>query len=146
MKGDPLPDRDHISRYCRFTTLVNDQPSGASFMLRPAEEFLSVNWLEFFGVEGRQEQMTQVRKDIRLKLAPRAKFAVLDVGNVIEYVKENGPDNRILSVLHEPNEDDPSHSGIHGYGLEDDWIADLISEVVQETHPAKEPRKGDAFQ
>ena len=139
MRGDRLPDKDHISRYCKFKSLVNDQPSGASFMLRTDDEFLSVNWLEYFGLKDCQEQMSQVRQNIRLNLAPRAKFAVLNVGNVINYVRENGPDNRVLSVLHEPEEDDPSHSGIHGYGFEDDWVADLITEVVQETHPAKEP-------
>jgi hypothetical protein len=68
-----------------------------------------------------------------------AKFAVLNVRTVINYVRENGPDNRVLSVLHEPEEDDPSHSGIYGYGFEDDWVADLIAEVVQEIHPAREP-------
>lgn len=139
MSGDRLPDKDDISRYCKFTSLVNDQPSRASFMLRPDEEFLSVNWLEYFGLKDCQEQMSQVRQNIRLNLTPRAKFAVLNVGNVINYVRENGPDNRALSVFHEPEEDDPSHSGIHGYGFEDDWVADLIAEVVQETHPAKEP-------
>ena len=139
MSGDRLPDKDHISRYCKFTSLVNDQPSRASFMLRPDEEFLSVNWLEYFGLKDCQEQMSQVRQNITLNLTPRAKFAVLNVGNVINYVRENGPDNRALSVFHEPEEDDPSHSGIHGYGFEDDWVADLIAEVVQETHPAKEP-------
>jgi len=139
MRGDRLPDKDHISRYCKFKSLVNDQPSGASFMLRTDDEFLSVNWLEYFGLKDCQEQMSQVRQNIRLNLAPRAKFAVLNVGNVINYVRENGPDNRVLSVFHEPEEDDPSHSGIHGYGFEDDWVADLIAEVVQETHPAKEP-------
>lgn len=139
MSGDPLPDEDHISRYCKFKSLVNDQPSGASFMLRPDDEFLSVNWLEYFGLTDCREQMSQVRQNIRLNLAPMAKFAVLNVGNVINYVRENGPDNRVLSVLHEPEEDDPSHSGIHGYGFEDDWVADLIAEVVQEIHPAREP-------
>ena len=108
-------------------------------MLNPGHDFLSVNWLEYFDLPDQQAQLTQVRQNIRLNLAPRAKFAVLNVGNVINYVRENGPDNRALSVFHEPEEDDPSHSGIHGYGFEDDWVADLIAEVVQETHPAKEP-------
>ena len=139
MSGDRLPDKDHISRYCKFTSLVNDQPSMASFMLGPDDKYLSVNWLECFGLTDCREQMSQARQNIRLNLAPRAKFAVLNVGNVINYVRENGPDNRVLSVLHEPKEDDPSHSGIHGYGLEDYWVACLIADVVQETHPAKEP-------
>ncbi len=138
MKGDPLPNHDHISRHCPFTTLANDQPSGASFILKPDEEFLSVNWLEYFDVPDQQAQITQVRQVIRLNLGAKAKFAVLNVAKVVDYVKENGPDNRVLAVLHEPEEDDPSHSGIHGYRLEDDWVADLIAEVIEEIYPARQ--------
>jgi len=139
MKGEPLPDQDHVSRYCAPKTAPDGQPTGASFMLDPGHDFLSVNWLEYFDLPDQQAQLTQVRRVIRLNLAANGKFAVLNVGEVVNYVRENGPDNRLLSVLHEPNDDDPSHSGIHGYGFEDDWVADLITEVVQETYPAREP-------
>lgn len=139
MKGDRLPDQDHVSRYCAPQTAPDGQPTGASFMLKPGHDFLSVNWLEYFASRDQQAQLTQLRQEIRMNLAVNGKFAVLNVGEVVDYVKENGPDNRLLSVLHEPNDDNPSHSGIHGYGFEDDWVADLIAEVVQETYPAKEP-------
>jgi len=41
-------------------------------------------------------------------------------------------------MLHEPEEDDPSHSGIYGFQYDDRLIADLIAEMVQETYPARE--------
>lgn len=138
MKGDPLPNHDHICRYCPFMTLLDDQPSGPSFFLKPDEKFLSVNWLEYFDTQDQQAQITQVRQVIRLKLGAKAKFAVLNVAKVVDYVKENGPDNRVLAVLHEPEEDNPSHSGIHGYRPEDDWVADLIAEVIEEICPASQ--------
>ena len=74
-----------------------------------------------------------------MKLGTTAKFAILNVGDTIEYVHSNSSDKRTLAFLHEPTEEDPSHSGIHGYGYEDDLIAQLIAEVVRETYPAKEP-------
>jgi hypothetical protein len=40
MKGDPLPGKDHISRYCAPKTAPDGQPTGASFMLRKDEDFL----------------------------------------------------------------------------------------------------------
>lgn len=136
MRGDRLPDQDHISRYCRPKTLQEDgQPSRTSFMLRPNEEFLSVNWLEYFNLPNRQAQITQVRRVIRLTLQATAKIAVLNVGGILDRVYRNS--DQVLAVLHEPEQDDPSHSGIHGYRHEDDWVADLIAEEVRETYPAR---------
>ncbi len=136
MRGDRLPDQDHISRYCRPKTLQEDgQPSRASFMLRPDEEFLSVNWLEYFDLPDRQAQITQVRQVIRLKLQAKAKIAVLNVGGILDRIHRNSA--RVLAVLHEPEQDNPSHSGIHGYTHEDDLVADLIAEEVRETYPAR---------
>lgn len=137
MRGDPLPDQDHISRYCRPKTLQEDgQPSRTSFMLRPNEELLSVNWLEYFDLRDRQVQITQVRQVIRLTLQATAKIAVLNVGGILDRVHRNS--DRVLAVLHEPELDDPSHSGIHGYRHEDDLVADLVAEEVRETYPARQ--------
>lgn len=141
MSGDPLLDQDHVSRYCAFTTLLPDgRPSGASFMLkdRADDKFLSVNWLEYFNFPDQKAQIAQVRRVIRMKLGTTAKFAVLSVGETIEHVHTNS-DKRTLAFLREPTEEDPSHSGIHGYGHEDVLVAELIAEVVRETYPAKEP-------
>lgn len=104
-------------------------------MLRPNEEFLSVNWLECFDLQDREAQITQVRQVIRLTLQATAKIAVLNVGGIIDRVHRNS--DRVLAVLHEPEQDDPSHSGIHGYRHEDHLVADLIAEEVRGTYPAK---------
>lgn len=138
MKGDPIPDQDHISRYCSAMHCTeNGQVTGTAFQLRQIEDYLSVNWLEFFHLADRKEEIREVRKALRLKLGAKAKIAVLNVGKTISYVRTQSPDARNLSMLHEPEEDDPSHSGIYGFH-DDHLIADLIAEMVQETYPARE--------
>jgi hypothetical protein len=71
------------------------------------------------------------------RVGTQAKIAVLNVGKIREYIRTESPDNRNLSVLHEPLEDDPSHSGIYNLHNDDSLIADLIAEVVQETYSAR---------
>lgn len=139
MKGDLLPDQDHICRYCSATKFTeNGLITGAAFQLRPVDKYLSVNWLEFFQLADRHEQIREVRKVLRLKPGARAKLAVLNVEEIVNFVHTQSPDARKLRVLHEPIENDPSHSGIYGFGCDEHLIADLIAETVQETYPAKQ--------
>jgi hypothetical protein len=143
MKGDPVPDRDHISRYCSATRCTETgDVTGAAFMLRPNDRYLSVNWLEFLQLASREEEIREIRRVLssQLTLGTYAKIAVLKVGDVRNRVLNESPDSRNLSVLHEPvDEDDPSHSGIYGMGVEDQLLADLIAEVILDTYPAQEP-------
>ena len=54
MKSNPVPEQDHISRYASAMRCTEDgEVTGAAFMLRHNEEFLSVNWLEFFHLDNR---------------------------------------------------------------------------------------------
>ncbi|MBW1982515.1 MAG: hypothetical protein JRJ12_14985 [Deltaproteobacteria bacterium] len=137
MNGRPLPDQDHVARYCKPKTLGEDgRPSRTSFMLKAAENYLSVNWLEYFGSIKREDQLNKIRQHIQLSLASTGKFAVLNVGATLKHIHTSSRMTHV-TILHEPTSSDPSHSGIHGYGHEDDLIADLIAEVVLETYPAK---------
>lgn len=141
MKGDLLPDQDHICRYCSATKFTeNGLITGAAFQLRPSDKYLSVNWLEFFQLTDRQEQIREVRKVLRLTLGAKARLAVLNVEAIVNFVHTQSPDARKLRVLHEPEENDPSHSGIYRFGYDDHLIADLIAETVQEFYPAIEPK------
>ena len=142
MKGEPVPDQNHISRYCSATRCTETGAvTGAAFLLRPNESYLSVNWLEFLQLAGREEEIQLIRSVLRsqLTLGGNARIAVLKVRDVITRVLNETPDSTNLSVLHEPLESGPSHSGIFGMGVEDHLIADLISEVILETYPAQEP-------
>ena len=135
MKGDPLPGKDHISRYCAPKTAPDGQPTGASFMLRRGEEFLSVNWMEHFGGTDQKAQIAKIRDHIELSLAKFGLFAELNVGRVIDQVQRFG--EKQLAILHEPTQGDPSHSGIHGYQHEDLLVAELIAEMVIEIYPSR---------
>ncbi len=74
-----------------------------------------------------------------------AKIAVINVGVMLSKVSSETPDLRKLIVKNEPEVkvnrkremvEDKSHSGIYGYSFEDDLIARLILQTVQETYQA----------
>jgi hypothetical protein len=139
MKGQTLPGKDHISRYCKPTSVTEGGvPTGQSFALRPVDNnTLSVNWLEYYGNIDQDEQINHVREDIGLKLAARGLFAVLNVGEVIDYIQNV----KILSVIHEPTDKDPSHSIIKGYDVYDQMVANMIAEKVIKTYAARPSSK-----
>lgn len=136
MKGDPLPNTDHISRYCAPKTAPDGQPTGASFMLRQSEEFLSVNWMEHFGETEQKTQIGKIREHIELSLAKYGLFAVLNVGRVIDHIQRFS--EKKLAILHEPTQGDSSHSGVHGYQHEDLLVAELIAEMVIKIYPSRQ--------
>ncbi len=137
MTGEELPEQHHITRYCKFTSLSEDgHPTGDSFLPRASDEALSVYCLEFSGHADRQSQLTQVRQETRLTLKRSAKFAVLNIGHMLCHVHSSESHDRTLTVKHKPENGEPAHSGVYGYTHEDDMVAELIAEVVEETHPA----------
>ena len=104
-------------------------------MLRMGEEFLSVNWMEHFGETDQKAQIAKIREHIELSLAKYGLFAVLNVGKVIDQIQRFG--EKRLTILHEPTQGDPSHSGVHGYQHEDLLVAELIAEMVIEIYPSR---------
>ena len=136
MKGDQVPDSDHIARYCGGSSVESDGTiNRMAFRIRNGEEYLSVNWLEFLKKSSREE-IAEVRNVLRKKLTlgSRARIAVANVGSLINHIREE----RILNVQHEPElPDDPSHSGIFGYGIDDDLIEHMIAEVFQASYPSR---------
>ena len=145
MKGEPVPDADHISRLCGGSQVKSDGTiSGSAFLLRkrvPIESSLSVNWLEFLKKHDRNVEVNEIRKVLskKLTLGSNARIAVLNVGEMRNHVQQNSEDKRVLRALHEPSDNDPSHSGIYDLKLDDDLIADLIAQTIKESHPAKAP-------
>jgi len=140
MKGQPVPEADHVARYCRASSVENGEISAAAFMLRQGEEYLSVNWLEELKRPSRTTQIRSLQEVYARKLRVRtgARIAVLNVGALRSNVERKSPDRRLLPVLHEPIiPDDPSHAGIYEVPYDDETIAELIVEVVQEKHSAR---------
>jgi len=141
MKGDTIPDNNHIARLCLPKHVDNEQIQATAFMLREGEESLSVNWLEFLNCQSRESEIEEIQKVYcaKLDVRPRAKIAVLNVGDVRNKVLTESQDRRNLEVLHDPEEPvDPSHSGIYNLKQNDEIeIAELILETVRESYSAR---------
>jgi hypothetical protein len=140
MKGQAIPDSDHVGRYCKASTVENGEISAAAFMIRETEEYLSVNWLEVLKSPSRASQIRDLQElyTKKLKVAATAQIAILNVGTLRTKVERESPDSRLLRVLHEPEEpDDPSHAGIYEIPHDDEIIAELIAQVVLEKYPAR---------
>lgn len=139
MKGDKIPDKDHIARFCRPKQAPDGQIQATAFMLRADEESLSVNWLEFFNYSSRENEITKIREiySRTFSVGARAKIAVLNVGEVREKALTESPEGRNLEVIHDPLVDDPSHGGIYNLKQDDELIAELILQTVRETYPAR---------
>lgn len=147
MKDDPIPDDNHVSRYVPYTKLTPDgcRVSGAAFQLRPDEDALSVNWLEYFDLANREAEIQEVRKvfaDKGRTLQAKAKFAILEVGATKEYVQQESDESRLLSILHDPlPPEDESHASIYNVPRDAPAIGDMIAELIEAEaiYPARDP-------
>ena len=116
MRGENVPDEDHVSRYCGAGKLGTDNlPMPAAFYPRKGESYLSVNWLEILDPEDRGAAIRQVRECLLnngFGIGRGAKFVSLEVGAI----KANlgALSNGNSEVTHQSCEDNPSHSGIFG--------------------------------
>jgi hypothetical protein len=142
MKGDIIPDDNHIARLCSRKHVKDEQIQPTAFHLRKDEDYLSVNWLEFLNYSCREEEMDEIRNiyKAKLEIKPRDRIAILNVGTVRSEVLIKSEDSRNLEVLHEPllghEINDPSHSEIHNLRQDDIMIAELILETILESYSA----------
>ncbi|MDE0053971.1 MAG: hypothetical protein OXP28_07000 [Gammaproteobacteria bacterium] len=136
--NEPLPDRDHVSRYCKPSTVgERGQPLASAFAIRSGEGYLSVNWLEYFGIRvgepaGTEAALDRVRETLRRKgfrLRSNGRFALLNIGTVKTTIRRTF--GRSLHVNHLPLPDDESHAGILGYTERDRMIAAEIRASVR---------------
>ena len=140
MKGDVIPDPDHVARHCKTTTAPDGEIQATAFMLREGEQSLSVNWLEELRCSDRTSEVRALQ-DLYARKMTRvgtgARIAILNVGTLHTKVASESSDRRLLRVLHDPEPDDSSHSGIYEIPYDDDLVAELIAQVVLENHPAR---------
>jgi len=139
MKGETIPDQNHIARFCRPMQAPEGQIQAMAFMLRADDESLSVNWLEFFNCSNRENEIAKIQTiySETFTVGARARIAILNVGEVRKKVLTESPDGRNLEVLHDPSINDPSHSGIYNLKQDDELIAELILETVRESYSAR---------
>jgi hypothetical protein len=118
MKGQAVPDSDHVARYCKASSVLDGEIQATAFMIREREEYLSVNWLEELKCPDRASEVRELQ-DLYLRkfnrVAAKSRIAILNVGLVRAKVSSESPDRRLLPVLHEPmtTPADPSHAGIY---------------------------------
>ena len=133
-----LASSHHVARYCRRRDIRNNGAvSPAAFELRPGEEYLSTNWLEYFRNLDRQSQIAGVRRaltDKGFRIMPSAAFAVLNVGDATDACQTELNRSIQFVALGEPH--DPSHTGIFGYTIADTDTAAALAKTVREVHPA----------
>ena len=151
MIGDQIPDDGHVVRYVKPSLVEDEAVDGTAFVLRKGEATLSVNWLEAFGGDDKDHQLSEVRRVFRLRLARSGRFAELNVGetkrHVLESVEETGVAARIglAAAPSDPTDEfeaDPSHAVVTGLPPSDSdealFIGDLIAEcVMYPLYPAK---------
>jgi hypothetical protein len=141
MKGQPVPDSDHVARYCGARTVEDGEIQATAFMLRESEEYLSVNWLEALSRPDRSSEIRELQYLYARKLnrvGAGARIAILNVGTLRSRVQRESQDMRLLRVLHEPIiPDDPSHAGVYDIPYDDDLVAELIAQAILEKHPAR---------
>ena len=133
MTGDNLPDDHHIVRYVKPSLVEDEAVDGGAFLLRPDENGLSVNWLEAFGYDDEDRQLSEVRRLSRLKLAKNGRFAKLNVGETKRYVSETVEELGIIEAPLAPTaecEADPSHAKITGLPPGDSDEAMLIGDLI----------------
>ena len=135
MTGDSLPDGHHIVRYVKPTLVEDEIVDGSAFLLRPDENGLSVNWLEAFGYDDEDRQLSEVRRLSRLKLAKNGRFAKLNVGETKRHVSETVEELGIIEAPLAPTaeyEADPSHAKITGLPPGDSDEAMLVGDLIAE--------------
>ena len=137
MRGDKIPDQHHIARLCNPKHISEEQIQATAFMLRKNEKSLSVNWMEFLNCSSRGSEIIELQNiySRKLKVAASAIIGVLNVWEVREKVFTESLDRRNLEILHDPQLNDTSHSGIFNLKDDDILIAELILKIVRETYP-----------
>ena len=145
MNDDKVPDKDHIARLCLPSKIEDEKIQASAFMLRKDEKELSVNWLEFLNCTDRDDEISEIRNvySAKFTVSKTAKLAVLNVGELRMKIAEESPDHRTLEVVHTPiissgpDLGDPSHSEIYNLMPDNELIAELILQTIQQTYPAR---------
>src|SRR5271169_6779329 len=86
-----LPDEDHVIRYVPWTRLLKDEDENVigflpqAFQLRADEDYLSVNWLQYY--DGDREAQIRlsvwaIRSTFEKSLGAKSAFAIGNVAKV----------------------------------------------------------------
>ena len=129
-----ISGNNRVARYCKKKQIENGTPMPAAFELqykskeKKVEEFLSVNWIEYFGPE-LEQSMKDVRREFKkryYKIDKKGQFAILSVEKIMSITTKDGTP---LWVNDLEDEGYPSHSGVCGYRNDLDILI-MLSDLV----------------
>lgn len=137
-----MPELDpshHVFRHVKKSWMDGDFINFRAFRLRQDadgtfEDGLSVNWVEFFQKPRPQDAIGPLKQILAQKrtIAPSSKFALLNV----EGAKTAAGTYTSVSIVHDPEPDDPSHALIQGFALLNDQVAEELSKSVLSVYPS----------
>ena len=139
VESQDIRDEHHVARYCSGSQHDGGKVLPTAFQLRrPGETYLSVNWLEYFGLDRFDAALGRICTDklgLGFSIRDTGRFAVLNAGVVRSLSVESdelSDIERSITVTHLPEAGDESHSGIGGYQHDDLGllVADLLAERV----------------
>ena len=120
---------------------MDGQVIETAFRLRPGEEYISANWLEYFHPSDRDVQIEGVRRalaDKGFQLRRNARLAVLNAGAVADAGRDTLGITLRFVALGEAV--DPSHCGIYGATPQNNAaVAALLAALVPsgQMYPAR---------
>lgn len=139
-RGNSLPGQDHIMRYVPPARLRRDEDNNVlgilphAFSYRDQENYLSVNWLEYF----KNDKASNLRDcvDVQratLKVAKNCVYAVAVVDKVMQVcVKKQKP----VRIVYHPTNGNVAHSAFHVQHNDDlNVLSDLAREFEKDMNP-----------
>lgn len=156
MKGDVIPDKDHVVRYCipRTVNRRTGFPDSEAFTLKReiGEDSLSVNWIEYFGRnvklntrDEREDLVAQVRRVIQYDLDRRGAFAFFGVeemkwavergAGLNPFVEQDPKGPQPATGRRAARGPDPSHALVYGFPEDDHGVGvELRALVIANTN------------
>jgi hypothetical protein len=129
-----LPDTDRVMRHVGWAKLLKDPENDdkvigflpQAFQRRGDEESLSVRWIEYYTDSDDAEKIRKCALEERgaRTIGPKSAFAIGRVGQVKDVCRTRGASVRIV---HEPKDNEPSHSGIRRLPRDDLVLLDALA-------------------
>jgi hypothetical protein len=156
-KGKNLPDEDHVIRYVPWGRLRRDEDENVlgflpqAFQLRQEEDYLSVNWLQYYDGDPETQIRLSVwamRDSFEKPLGAKSAFAI---GNVGEVKKTSEAFGSRVRVVREPEPRNPGHSAIlqlprDDLSLLEALAADAFTELVRNIDIQPKPAEPSSHQ
>ena len=135
MKGDKIPDQEHILRYVQPAKLrkadgTNDVIGvlATAFVMRDVDDYLSATWIEFFDGEY-ADKIAQAVQTIRrsLDVKPTSGFTI---GKVAEVRAACADKRHNVRIVHEPDNTNAAHVALRRFPRDDIELFEVLASEV----------------